>query len=142
MIRQPTAFLFLSGSIVILVGLLTGFPLKTAIVKQRENVNAWRAAHSVLIMDGLMMLIVGITVPHLFLDDWAVWVLVWSLIAAGYGFVAAFTLGAWKGLRGLTVKPYGVNTFLFAAHSVGAVGSLAGVMIMVYGCLKVIIKCI
>jgi hypothetical protein len=136
MIRQPIAYLLLNGSIVILVGLLNGLPLKAAIVKQRENVNAWRVAHSVLVMDGLLMLIVGITVPHLFLDGCAVWVLVWSLIAAGYGFVAAFSLGALKGIRGLTVKPYGLNTVLFAAHLIGAAGSLVGVMIMTYGSLR------
>ena len=136
MIRQPIAYLLLNGSIVILVGLLNGLPLKAAIVKQRENVNAWRVAHSVLVMDGLLMLIVGITVPHLFLDGCAVWVLVWSLIAAGYGFVTAFSLGALKGIRGLTVKPYGLNTVLFAAHLIGAAGSLVGVMIMTYGSLR------
>ena len=136
MIRQPIAYLLLNGSIVILVGLLTGLALKTAIVKQRENVNAWRVAHSVLVMDGLLMLIVGMTVPYLLLDGWAVWVLVWSLIAAGYGFVAAFSLGALKGIRGLTVKPYGLNTVLFAAHLIGAAGSLVGVMIMTYGSLR------
>jgi hypothetical protein len=136
MIRQPIAYLLLNGSIVILVGLLTGLALKTAIVKQRENVNAWRVAHSVLIMDGLLMLVVGITVPHLLLDGWAVWVLVWSLIAAGYGFVTAFSLGALKGIRGLTVKPYGLNTLLFAAHLIGAAGSLVGVTIMIYGSLR------
>ena len=136
MIRQPTAYLLLNGSIVILVGLLTGLSLKTAIVKQKENVNAWRVAHSVLVMDGLLMLIVGMTVPHLFLDGWAVWILVGSLIAAGYGFVIAFTLGAWKRVRGLTVKPYGLNTLLFAAHLIGAAGSLLGVMIIIYGSLR------
>ena len=139
MIRQPTAFLLLNGSIVILVGLLTGLPLKTAIVKQKGNVNAWRAAHSVLIMDGLLMLIVGITIPHLPLDGRVVWVLVCSLIAASYGFVAVFTLGAWKGLRGLTVKPYGLKTLLFAAHMLGAAGSLLGVTIMVYSFMMAIL---
>ena len=137
MIRQPAAYLLLNGSIVILIGLLTGLPLKTAIVKQRGNVNAWRVAHSVLVMDGLLMLVVGSTLPRLLMDGCAVWVLVGSLIAAGYGFVIAFTLGAWKGVRGLTVKPYGLNTILFMAHSVGAAGSLLGVMIMVYGSLKI-----
>jgi hypothetical protein len=136
MIRQPIAYLFLNGSIIILAGLLIGLPLRTAVVKQRENVNAWRVAHSVLVMDGLLMFVAGITVPHLLLDGWAVWVLVGSLIAAGYGFVMAFTLGALKGIRGLTVKPYGLNTVLFAAHLIGAAGSLVGVMIMTYGSLR------
>lgn len=137
MIRQLTAILFLNGSILILAGLLTGFPLRSAILRKGENANAWRVAHSVLVMDGLFMLVAGVILPHLLLEDRAVLVLVWSLSAAGYGFLVAFTVGAWKGLRGLTVKPYGLNTLLFAAHSVGAAGSLAGVLIMVYGTLRI-----
>ena len=136
MIRQPAVCLLLNGSIVILAGLLTGFPLRSAILRKGENPNAWRVAHSVLIMDGLFMLIVGMILSHFPMVGDSVWVLVWSLIAAGYGFVAAFTLGAWKGLRGLTAKPYGLNTLLFVAHSVGAGGSLLGVSIMIYGSLK------
>mgnify|MGYP001767149816 CR=1 FL=1 len=52
MIRQPAACFPLHGSIVILAGLLTGFPLRSCILRKEENHNAWRVAHSVLIMDG------------------------------------------------------------------------------------------
>jgi hypothetical protein len=136
MIRQPTAYLLLNGSIVILAGLLTCFPLKSAILRKRENLNAWRIAHSVLVMDGLFMLIVGMILPHLPLEGDAASILVWSLTLSGYGFVAAFTLGALKRIRGLTVKPYGLNTVLFAAHSIGTAGSLVGASIMIYGSLR------
>jgi hypothetical protein len=137
MIRQPAVCLLLNGSIVILAGLLTGFPLRSAILRKGENLNAWRVAHSVLIMDGLFMLIVGMILSHLPLEGYAVSVLVWSLVSAGYGFVVAFTLGAWKGLRGLTVRPYGLNTLLFGTHMIGAVGSLLGVTIMIYGSMRI-----
>jgi hypothetical protein len=59
--------------------------------------------------------------------------LVWGLIISGYGFALALTIGAWKGHRGLTPKPYGVNTILFGGHIVGALGSLIGVVILIYG---------
>jgi hypothetical protein len=137
MISLPTAYLLFNGSLVTLAGLLLGFPLRFAIVKKKEMiVNAWRVAHSVLVMDGLMMIIVGLTIPYLILDRLAIWVLVWSLVAAGYGFVVAFTLGAWKGLRGLTAKPFGLNTLLFGAHIIGGLGSLIGVVILIYGFFK------
>ncbi len=140
MISLPTAYLLFNGSLVILAGLLLGFPLRYAIVKKKEEiVNAWRVAHSVLVMDGMMMIIVGLTIPYLILDGLSVWVLVWSLVASGYGFVVAFTIGAWKGLRGLTAKPFGLNTLLFAAHIVGALGSLIGIVIVIYGSLKAIL---
>jgi len=134
MISLPTAYLLFNGSLVILAGLLLGFPLRYAIVKRKkEIINAWRVAHSILVMDGLFMLVVGLAIPYLILDGLSVWVLVWSLVASGYGFVVAFTIGAWKGLQGLTAKPFGLNTLLFAAHIVGALGSLVGIVILIYG---------
>lgn len=140
MISLPDAYLLFNGSVVIMVGLLIGFPLRDAIVKEkREAVNAWRVAHSVLVMDGLLMLIVGLTIPHLVLDRLTLWVLVWSLVASGYGFAVAFILGAWKGLRGLTAKPFGLNTLLFGAHIIGAFGSLIGIAIAIYGSLRTIL---
>jgi len=140
MINMPAVYLLFNGFVVILAGLLLGFPLRYAIIKKKEKlVNAWRVAHSVSIMDGLMMIIVGLTIPHLFLDRLAIWVLVWSLVLSGYGFVMAFTIGAWKGLRGLTPKPYGLNTILFVAHIIGALGSLVGVLITIYGALRAIL---
>ena len=140
MIRLPAAYLLLNGSVVILAGLLLGFQLRYAIVEKKgEAVNSWRVAHSVLVMDGLLMLIVGLTIPHLVLDRLTLWALVWSLVASGYGFVIAFTLGAWKGVRGLTLKPYGLNTVLFGAHLIGAVGSLIGIAIIIYGSLTAIL---
>ena len=140
MISLPTAYLLFNGSVVIMVGLLLGFPLRSAIVSKNEAaVNAWRVAHSVLVMEGLMMLIIGLIIPYLILDRLAIWVLVSSLVASGYGFVVAFTLGAWKGIRGLTAKPFGLNTLLFGAHLIGALGSLTGIAIVIYGSLEAIL---
>jgi len=135
MIGMPNKYLLLHGSIVILIGLLSGIPMWYAIIrnKGKEAVRAWRVAHSCLVMYGLMILIVGIVIPHLILGKLAVWVLVSALIAAGYGFVFALTIGAWKGLRGLTIKPYGLNTILFAGHIIGAFCSLIGIIIFIYG---------
>jgi len=140
MISLPTAYLLFNGSVVIMVGLLLGFPLRSAIVSKNEAaVNAWRVAHSVLVMEGLLMLIIGLIIPYLILDRLAIWVLVSSLVASGYGFVVAFTLGAWKGIRGLTAKPFGLNTLLFGAHLIGALGSLTGIAIVIYGSLEAIL---
>lgn len=122
-----------------MVGLLLGFPLRCTIINKKEDFNAWRVAHSVLIMDGLLMLVVGLTIPHVSLDKQAIWILVWSLVAAGYGFLVAFTVGAWKGIRGLTMRPFGLNTILFAAHVIGALGSLVGIAIAIFGYLKAIL---
>lgn len=139
MTALPAVYLFFNGAVVIMAGLLLGFPLRWAIVKKKGDMNAWRVSHSVLIMDGLLMFGVGLTLPYLLLGRLAIWVLVWSLVAAGYGFLVAFTVGAWKGIRGLTARPFGLNTILFGAHILGAFGSLVGMAIAAFGYLKAIL---
>lgn len=137
----PTPYLLFNGLLVILFGMFTGIPLRYAIIQKKDAsvLNAWRVAHSVLVMDGLWLLIIGLALPYLVLDRLSVWILVWSQIASGYGFVIAFTVGPWKGIRGLTLKPYGLNTFLFGAHTIGAIGALIGTTIAAYGSLKALL---
>ena len=139
MMSLPAAYLLFNGAVLIMAGLLLGFPLRCAIVKKKGDINAWRVSHSVLVMDGLLMLVVGLTIPYLLLNRLAIWVLVWSLVAAGYGFLVAFTVGAWKGVRGLTARPLGLNTILFGAHIIGAFGSLVETAIATFGYLKAIL---
>lgn len=131
-------YLLLNGSLILLVGILSGLPYWLTIIrrKEQEAIRAWRVAHSFLIMDGIMMLMVGLIIPALPLDELTVWVMVWAFIISGYGFVLAFTIGAWKGYRGLTPKPYGLNTILFGWHIIGTLGSLIGVVIVIYGLSK------
>jgi len=135
MVESCTKCLLLNGSVVLLVGLLSGVPMGLTIIqkKGRETIRAWRVAHSTLIMDGLLVIIVGLVVPSLSLGELASWILVWSLVISAYGFVLALTIGAWKGYRGLTPEPYGINTILYGGHIIGALGSLVGVVMLIYG---------
>jgi len=135
MMGLPGKYLLLHGSIVLLVGLFSGILFWLAIIrgKGREAVQAWRVAHSVLVMDGLMMLIAALIIPYVFMNEKSAWMVALALITSGYGFVFAFTVGAWKGIRGLAPKPYGFNTVLFGGHVIGAVGSLTGIAILIYG---------
>lgn len=132
------SYLILNGSFVLFAGILSGFPYWLAIIrrKEQETIRAWRVAHSFLIMEGMMLLVVGIISPDLPLDERTIWIMVWALIISAYGFVLAFTFGAWTRYRGLTPKPYGMNTIFFGWHIVGIVGSLIGITIFVYGALK------
>jgi hypothetical protein len=135
MIEVYSKYLLFHGSIVLMAGIITGFFFWLIIIlgKANESVRAWRVAHSVLIADGLMMLIAALIIPHLNLSALAVWVLVVALILSGYGFVFAFMIGAWKGLRGLLPKPFGLSTILFVGHFIGATGSFIGIAILIYG---------
>ena len=138
MIGLPSKYLLFHGSIVLFTGLLSGILMGSAINKKKgeEAVRAWRVAHSGLIMDGLMMLIIALIVPYLKVGEVAVWTLVWGLVISGYGFVMALPLGAWKGYRGLVPKPHGINTIVYAGNVIGVVGSLVGTAIVIFGCLR------
>jgi len=126
------------GLLILLIGALTGIPYWAAIIRGAgsEAFAPWRVAHVFLCVQGMLILVAGLALPRLALGDAAARTLAYSLIGSGYGFVAAFLGGAWTGRRGLTPKPYGLNTFLFAAHLVGILGALAGLLLMAYGAFR------
>jgi hypothetical protein len=131
-------YLILHGAIIILIGLLPGLVCWQTIIgrKRCEVIRNWRMAHVFLVTEGMFIVILGLSIPHLALSGLAVRVLVWLIIASGYGFAWAFIGGAWKGYCGLTPRPYGFNTILFLGHFIGAGGSLIGIAVIIYGTFK------
>ncbi|NLH71784.1 MAG: M28 family peptidase [Verrucomicrobia bacterium] len=136
----PGQWLLFNSAIVMLAGLLVGLPLWRAIARNESGpaCRAWRVAHATLIAQGLWMLAVAVAIPRLALSNSAIWIVVWSLVAAGYGFAFAMTVGAWSGRRGLSPKPWGVNTLLFAGHAVGVIGSIVAAGLILCGALRAI----
>ncbi len=134
---QSIQSLMVHGSIVLLIGLLSGLPFWLAIIgkKSGEVIRAWRVAHTTLIACGLTMLVIGLINPHLTLSIELRSILVWALILSGYSFVFALVLGAATGYRALTPKPVGFNTLLFIGHLIGACGSILALFIAIYGLL-------
>ena len=112
MIELHSKHLLFHGSIVLMAGIATGLFFWLVIILNKSNdlVRRWRVAHSVLIADGLMMLIIGLIIPNLELNPLLVIVLIIALIISGYGFVFAFIVGAWKKRRGLTPLPFEIST--------------------------------
>lgn len=131
-------YVIFHGAIIILIGLLSGLIYWQTIIrnKRHEVIRGWRIAHVFLVIEGMFIVIVGLWIPHLALSGMSVRVLVWIIASSGYGFACAFVGGAWKGYRGLTPKPYGLNTFLFLGHFIGAGGSLIGIAMVIYGSFK------
>jgi hypothetical protein len=131
-------YLIFHGAIIILIGLFSGLVYWQTIIRNKrpEVTRGWRIAHVFLVIEGIFLVIVGLIIPHLVLSGLAVRVLVWTIASSGYGFAWAFVGGAWKGYRGLTPKPYGLNTILFLGHFIGAVGSFVGIAMVIYGSFK------
>jgi|APFre7841882590_1041340.scaffolds.fasta_scaffold04476_3 hypothetical protein len=128
-------YLIFHGAIIILIGLFSGLVYWQTITRNKspEVIRGWRIAHVFLVIEGMFIVIVGLGISHLALGGLAVRVLVWTIASSGYGFAWAFIGGAWKGYRGLTPKPYGLNTILFLGHFIGAAGSLIGIAMVIYG---------
>ncbi len=135
MIGQLTKYFIFHGATIILIGLFSGLIYWQTIIRNKrpEVIRGWRIAHVFLVTEGMFIVIVGLVIPHLALGGLAVRVLVWTIASSGYGFAWAFIGGAWKGYRGLTPNPYGLNTILFLGHFIGAAGSLIGIAMVIYG---------
>jgi hypothetical protein len=133
-------YLIFHGVIIIFIGLFSGLIYWQSIIRNKrpEVIRSWRIAHVFLVIEGMFIVIAGLVIPHLVLSGPAVRVLMWTNTSSGYGFAWAFVGGAWKGYRGLTPKPYGLNTLLFLGHFIGAAGSLIGITIIIYGSFQAI----
>lgn len=130
---QPA--LLLHASLVTSVGVLAGVPYWQLIVHHADatRLQSWRVAHAFLAIDGMLMLVLGLAMPHLALTGAMSATFVLSLIVSGWGFVLAFLLGALTLNRGLSPTPFGLNTLCFVGHAVGSTGSLIALGLAVYG---------
>jgi hypothetical protein len=127
--------LIFHGSVILLGGLLCGAPFGSAVVrgKPEATVRAWRVAHSGIVMGGIMLLVIGLVLPHLRLGDSARQLLIVSFVASGYGFTVALPLGAHDGQRGLTADAPLVNRVVYLGNMIGAIGSLIGTLVLIWG---------
>lgn len=79
--------LIFHAAILLLVGLLCGFPAVAELGDQAFR--AWRAAHLGLITIGIWLLVTASVFPSLVLGRREALALVWSLLATEYGFMTA-----------------------------------------------------
>jgi hypothetical protein len=139
--NQLAIHLTLHGSIVLLIGLLSGVPYGTAITRKKsENiVRGWRVSHSGLSMGGTTMIAISAVLSNLELNPVLEAILVWSSVISGYGFCIALPYGAWMGHRGLTSEEPVQNQVVYIGNMIGAIGSLISTLLLVFGCLITIL---
>ncbi len=130
--------LLLHGSIVLLVGLLSGAGFAEAITgAQGEHAErAWRVAHTGLSLGGALFIAIAMALPTLVLSERVVSLLTWSLVASGYGFAVALPFGAAIGMRGLEPVGPASNLVVFIGNTIGSFGSLVGVLLFAWGALR------
>jgi hypothetical protein len=131
------ASLVLHGVIVVVLGLLAGFPYALVISGDLvAELRAWRMAHLEGILNGLILIAVGAAGSLIALTPRkGHWLLV-SLLVAAYGNVVAATLGALLGVRGLRPAGPAANIVVFVLFSAAVVGILFGLYLAGLGALR------
>jgi hypothetical protein len=134
------ALLLLSGSLVLLIGLLAGYPYGKAITRQASEpiVRAWRLAHSSLAIGGTTSLATGAVLPWLHAGGWERPVIAWSFVLSGLAFSIALPYGAWKGHRGLVAEGPFDNWVVYGGNVVGALSSLVGAVALAYAVIRLL----
>jgi hypothetical protein len=134
MMDVPARHLLLHAVVILLVGLMAGFPYGKAILgdKPEPLVLAWRVAHSSLSLGATLMIAVAAILSSLQVSFLAKQALAVALIASGYGFAFALTVGPLTGARGLTSEGSLSAKVVFARNVVGVIGSLAGSCLLLY----------
>jgi hypothetical protein len=121
------ASLVLHGVVVIVLGLLAGFPYALVVTGDLQGeVRAWRMAHLEGVLNGLVLIGVGAAGSLIALGARQASWLFWSLLVAGYGNVVAATIGASFGVRGLTASGPAANLLVFTLFTAAIVGVFVG----------------
>lgn len=122
------------GAVVIMLGLLAGFPHAFVLTGQiAGEERAWRMAHLEGLLNGFVVLIAAAVADWTALSPRQYGWLVWSLVVAAYGNVIASVLGATFGVRGLALAPPIANIVMNLLFWVAIAGILAGVGLMIMG---------
>lgn len=131
MINHDRARLVFHGAIVLLVGLLSGLP--TTVESINESSRVWHTAHEALIMMGVWILAESSVLPSLVLGPREGSALVWSLLAMGYGFMAALVIGGINGTSAFEPGGTPVTLAAFVAAVIGILGAFMATALTLMG---------
>jgi hypothetical protein len=128
------ARLVFHGAVVILLGLLAGFPHAFVLTGQIVGEErAWRMAHLEGLLNGMLAMLAGAAGGSLVLSERQQAWLVWSLVVTGYGNVIASVLGATFGVRGLAFTGPPANAIMNLLFWIAILGILIGVGLLIAG---------
>lgn len=116
------------GAVVLIIGLLSGFPFLFGIVRGAEarKVDAWRAAHTGLCSTGVMTIAMGVALRMWAMPGVAAQVAMWGIVIGSYGIALAMTLAAASGSRGLVAGGSLSNKIVYVAYMTGVPATLIG----------------
>ena len=133
---RPETMIF-HGAVVILLGLLAGFPYALVVTGSLAgSERAWRMAHLEGVLNGLLVIVVAAVWDRLALDGWKRDVLAWSLVLMAYGNVVASVIGATFAVRGLEPGGSPSNTLVYLLFMMAVVGIVVGIGLVAEGAWK------
>jgi hypothetical protein len=132
--RAQMQFLF-HGAVILLGGMLTGFPLAMAIAGERgaQEVHAWAVTHTSLVSTGILLIAIGAAARHLALAERESRLLSWTSLASAYALCIGLIVTAISGNRGLAPEGSALNLALFVANLTAVLGLLAAGVLLVRG---------
>jgi len=131
-------YLAFNGAIVLLIGLLCGYPFGVAINKKDEElIRAWKLAHGSLVLGGTLSLAIAGCMNFLAFDEIYKLIVSFSFITSGYFFSVSLLLEPIWRVRGLKWSKKSEakekNNFVFVFNTLGAVTSLTGTLGLIIG---------
>ena len=132
--KKLRASLIFHGAIVIILGLLAGFPYALVLQGQMEGEpRAWSMAHLEGVLNGLLCLGAAGAFGKLALSAGQMRLMAWSFILMAYGNVVASVIGAVTGQRGLELAGPMSNMVVFALFMIAVVLVLLALGLLAYG---------
>ena len=118
------------GAIVLLVGLLCGYPAAT---EGDGGERLWHTAHEGLIMIGIMLFAISSVMPLLRLERRERAGLVWSLVATGYGLTVGLLIEGMTGSRAFGPSSSPILMVGFVGNAIGILGSTIAACLTIMG---------
>lgn len=132
--KKLRASLIFHGAIVIILGLLAGFPYALVLQGQMEGEpRQWSMAHLEGVLNGLLCLGAAGAFGKLALSAGQMRVMTWSFILMAYGNVVAAVIGAVTGQRGLEFAGPVSNMLVFTLFMIAVVLVLLALALLAYG---------
>jgi len=122
------------GAVVVLLGMLAGFPYAFVVTGDMGgSERAWRMAHLEGVLNGLLLLAVAGVGGRLALSAREGTVLMWALVLTGYGNVVASIVGAVFAVRGLAPGGPVSNMFVYVVFLVAVIGVFVALGLLALG---------
>lgn len=135
MLERLAIHLALNGALVLTVSLVAGLFLYLAIRNDKEQA-AWHLLHAGGTGRGVMLLALAAIIEYPVLPAWQLATTAWLFIVFSWTSMAAMTIRAVTGERGLRCEGSLPNKLVYICYALATVAIFPGIALLIYGLLK------